>query len=563
MKKNIVMYHKNKLGIIFLVLALSVMMFSSCEDAIEKYPTDSYSDAAVWQDPALAEAFANYAYKTIPFGFHQGHGWRFLPYANMCDECNSRNSWTNIQILIMGNASPSYSGPMDVWTDKNGWCYWHPINQANKFLDKIEESEGIKESLKNRLIAEMRVVRAYSYFKFATHYGGVPLITEPFGLEDDFKIPRDSYDDVMEFVFDELDAAIPDLPLDYDAANDGRVTKGAAMAIKARALLYYASPLNNPSNDMSRWQAAAAASKAIIDMGMYELHPDYKQLFQEAGGYNTNEVIWGRPQNDAVDQESRVERLLYPNGWLGFAHPHPLQNLVDDYEMANGKKIEDAGSGYDSQDPYVSREPRFYYTILYDGAPFKERTIETFRPGGQDSPDGPESAWNASETSYYVRKFIDESQSGATSGPDGSSSPTWIWYRYGEVLLNYAEAMYMLGDEAKCREYINKIRSRPGVEMPPVTESGEELWERYMNERRIELVFEEHRFFDVRRWKIAEEVFSQDRNRMEVHKDPATGELTYTVEFFQPAKFNSWNYLCPIPQEAIDQNNMIEQNPGY
>ena len=123
--------------------------------------------------------------------------------------------------------------------------------------------------------------------------------------------------------------------------------------------------------------------------------------------------------------------------------------------------------------------------------------------------------------------------------------------------------MYMLGDEAKCREFINKVRSRPSVDMPPVTESGEALWDRLVNERRIELVFEEHRFFDVRRWKTATVVFSQDRYRMDVYRDPVTLEKTYIPVFFQPAKFNEWNYLCPIPQEVIDQNSLIEQNTGY
>ncbi|HZH72328.1 MAG TPA: RagB/SusD family nutrient uptake outer membrane protein, partial [Mariniphaga sp.] len=292
-------------------------------------------------------------------------------------------------------------------------------------------------------------------------------------------------------------------------------------------------------------------------------HSDYKELFTEAGGYNTPEVIWGRPFNIDVEVETLVERWLYPNGWLGFGHSHPLQNLIDDYEMSNGLKIEDAGSGYDPQNPYVNRDPRFYYTILYDGAPFKERTIETFTPGGLDSPDGIESAWNASETGYYPRKFIDEAECGCTSTSSGSSSPTWIYFRYGEILLNYAEAMFMLGNEDVCREYINMVRNRPGVEMPPVTESGEALWERLVNERRIELVFEEHRYFDVVRWKVATEVFSQDRTRMLIQKDPATGVKTYTVDFFQPANFNEWNYLAPIPQIVIDQNSLIEQNPGY
>ncbi|MEX0882069.1 MAG: RagB/SusD family nutrient uptake outer membrane protein, partial [Cyclobacteriaceae bacterium] len=349
MKNNILYSISNRLRRkITLISLIAVAISGACTDVLEKTPIDSYSDAAVWDDPALIQAFANAAYKDIPFGFQNVHGWRFMPYANMTDEANSRNSASNIQIIVNGNASPVYMGPMDVWTGPNAWTYWRPINQANIFLDKIQES-SINEDLKTALSAEMKAVRAYSYFKFISHYGGVPLITTPFKLGDDFRIPRDPYDEIMDFIVAELDEAIPDLPLDYDASNDGRVTRGAAMAIKARALLYAASPLNNPGNDRQKWQAAADASKAIIDMNMYSLHPDYKALFNIEGGYNTEEIIWGRPQNINVDIEARVERLLFPNGWLGFGHSHPLQNLVDDFEMDNGLKIGEEGSGYDLQ----------------------------------------------------------------------------------------------------------------------------------------------------------------------------------------------------------------------
>src|SRR5665647_2589999 len=187
MKKNIAIMHYPKIRCIwYLVFSLSILLVSSCGNVLEKTPIDSFSDDAVWGDEALTEAFANTAYKSIPFGFQQLNGWRFLPYANMSDECNSRNSGTNIQIIISGNASPSYSGPMDVWSGPDDWCYWLPISQANKFLANIGPS-NIKQELKDRYIAEMRVVRAYSYFKFICHYGGVPLITKPFGLEEDFK----------------------------------------------------------------------------------------------------------------------------------------------------------------------------------------------------------------------------------------------------------------------------------------------------------------------------------------------------------------------------------------
>ncbi len=543
------------------VVALSIVLFSSCDDisgVLDKEPTESYSDDAIWNDAALTEAFANYAYKTLPWGF-QRMSWRLFPYANMVDESNSRGSFGSIGTIILGNHGPSYSSQMNVWNGDRD--YWEPISQTNKFLANIDEAT-IDSELKERLTAEMRVLRAYAYFKLISHYGGVPLITEPFELGDDFQIPRNSYDEVYSFVITELNESMDSLPLVYDAANKGRLSRGAAMAIKARAMLYDASPLNNPENDMQKWQEAADAAKDIIDLNQYSLHDDYKTVFMEEGGYNTEEVIWGRPQNINVEEEANVERLLYPNGWLGFGHSHPIQNLIDDYEMESGLLPEN-DTNYDPQNPYVDRDPRFYDTINYDGAPFKERTIETFIPGGQDSPDGVESAWNATETGYYIRKFVTESYCGCNSGPSGSSSPTWIRYRYGEVLLNYAEASYELGNEETAREYLNMVRSRPSVDMPDVTETGEALWDRIVNERRIELVFEEHRFFDVRRWMIAEDVLSEPRMKMDIHKDPDTGERTFTVEHFQPANFNEWNYLAPIPQEVIDQNDLIEQNPGY
>lgn len=557
---NNLMKPRRLLNILFLtILTLSVGLFSSCEmeDILDKKPTEAYSNASIWKDKALIRAYANQAYKILPFGF-QRLSSRIMPYANMSDEANSRGSFSTIGLITTGNFSPSYSGPMNMWTgDRN---YWKPISQANRFLANIEDAPIDDVEFKAALIAEMRALRAYSYFMLISHYGGVPLITTPFSLGDDFEVSRDSYNEVMDFVITELNESIDPLPLKYDVY--GKITKGAAMAIKARALLYAASPLNNPENDLQKWQSAADAAKAIIDLNQYSLYSDYEVLFTESGGYNTEEVIWGRPMNIDIEQETILERRIFPNGWAGYAGSHPLHNLVDDYETVNGLQPENDPE-FDPQDPYVNRDPRFYATILYDGAPFKERTVETFLPGGLDSSDGDVSPWNATQTGYYYRKFIDENVCGCNSGPSGSSSPTWIYFRYAGILLNYAEASYMLGDEATAREYLNKVRSRPGVDMPDVTESGDALWDRIVNERRIELAFEEHRFFDVRRWKIAEEVLSEPRLRMVIHKDPDTGERSFTVEEFQPANFNEWNYLAPIPQEVIDQNSMIEQNPGY
>jgi len=160
-----------------------------------------------------------------------------------------------------------------------------------------------------------------------------------------------------------------------------------------------------------------------------------------------------------------------------------------------------------------------------------------------------------------VRKFITETETGKEW--EGTSDPLWIRFRYAEILLNYAEASFMLGHEDVAREYLNMVRSRPGVEMPDVTESGQALWDRIVNERRIELVFEEHRYFDVRRWKIAEQVLNEDRTRMQIYRDPDTGEKTYEVQVFQEASFYPRNYLAPIPQSEREKNILLSQNPGY
>jgi hypothetical protein len=536
----------------FIVVILAT--FVSCEkDFLEIVPKDSYTETVVFNDPDLATAHVNYAYRLICWGFR-----RPLQYARVSDEISGRGGGSSYWRILQGFATPTFNDLLNIWSASSyGFSKWPPIKQCNEFLYKTEGSK-IDKAILDRLIGEAKTIRAYCYFRLASFYGGVPLIKKPFSLDDDWRVPRNSYDEVMQFVLSELDEAIPLLPLTYNAANNGRITKGAAMAIKARVLLFYASPLNNPSNDMSRYQKAADAAKAVIDLNQYQLYPDYKKLFQEAGAWNS-EVIWARPTNSLIDQEARIEQLFYPNGERGFGQVHPIQNLVDDYEMLSGKLPKDDPT-YDPQNPYVNRDPRFYYCILYNGAPFRGRQIETFVPGGMDSPEGPISGWNATETGYYPCKFITESYTGF--GWE-TSNPPWIWFRYGEVLLNYAEAMFKLGHEDVARQYINMIRSRPSVNMPPVTESGEALWQRYIHERRIEMVFEEARFYDVRRWKIAEEVFSIDRNRMYITKDLATGKLTYEVKLLHTAYFPPHMYWAPIPQDEIDKNGLLEQNPGY
>lgn len=542
-----------------LLLVFLFAFVSSCnDDVLNTKPADRFTEEAVWADKALIEAFIGNAYRTIPSGLR----YSLYGLSVVTDENNARsNAWA--WSVWSGNLTPDFLGEVDYWTGANSRNinYWQPINRVNLFFEKIDSERPIEieEETKNRMIGEMKVLRAYSYFKLISLFGGVPLITKTFSLDDDFKLPRNTYDECMNFVLSELDEAIALLPLTYDARNQGRVTKGAAMAVKSRALLYRASPLNNPENDLQKWRDAADAAKAVIDLGIYDLFPDYRTMFLEENIYN-QEMIWQRPYNQFASPETvYVELSLYPNGYNGFGQVHPLHNLVEDYETTNGLLPKDDPS-FDPQNPYVNRDPRFYASILYDGAPFQGREVETFLPGGRDSNEGPVSAWNATQTGYYQLKFANE-RIVNPSGNNMSQTP-WTFYRYAEILLNYAEASYFLGDEATAREYINKVRSRPSVSMPDVTETGAALFDRLVNERRIELVFEEHRWFDVRRWKILPQVAEEDRTRMIVRKNP-DGTKTYEVAFWKEGVFNEANYLLPIPQSEINKNGLLEQNPGY
>jgi len=551
-------YIKNKLtnGIIrlFFIVIILLAGFSSCQkDFLEKKPLDLISDASVWRDIVLVNAYTSQVYSTM-FA-----GWIDNNRLDISSDDGHGIEKGDAQLIQRGEVTPSNMGYLrSSWTS-----YYTTITGCNNFLGRIqgENLEILKakdETRVNQMIGEMKVLRAYSYFRLLALYGGVPLIKEPFDLNDDFMIPRNTYDEVLEFVVNELDEAAGLLPLSWDTKNLGRVTKGAALAIKSRALLYAASPWHNPNNDISKWQKAADATKAVIDLNLYSLNPDYKGTFTEAGNFN-KEVIFCMVINQGLKYsgEYRIERKLYSNGSGGWSHPGPTQNLIDCYERTNGLLPKDDPS-YDPQNPYVNRDPRFYASILYNGAPWQGRQMEMFLPGGKDSNEG-FTGWNASWTGYNIRKFVTES----IVSPDNykTSNPAWIYCRYGEILLNYAEAQFYLGREDIAREYLNKVRSRPSVNMPPVTDSGANLEKRIRNERRIELYAEEHRFFDMRRWKL---VFD-DKNlyRVNIAKNPSTGKITYSIAAFQKWDLPAKMYLAPIPIDEIEKDAMLEQNPGY
>lgn len=525
---------------------------SACEkDFLDRKPLDTYSELDVWTDLNLVETYVNSKYRVLPHVYN----WDVASGTGLSaasDEGYSRFNYENVFQWNQGTMSPDNLS-MDSWTTDYSY-----IRDCNTFFQKIDGVSG-DENMKKRLKGEMKFLRAWCYFDLTARYGGVPIITKPYSLQDpSFEVARNSYDECVNFITSELNEAATLLPESYNGSNLGRITKGAVLALKSRVLLYAASALHNSSKEKNKWQAAADAAKAVIDLanlGSYSLYQgaDYKQIFLQK--FNS-EVILSYGINGTY-WESLLDIFIGPNGYHGWSVYAPSQNLVDDFQMANGKSITDPTSGYNPAKPYENRDPRFYATVLYNGALFKGREAEYFK-GGLDSPQSPVENWNATLTGYNWRKYADESNDLNTNG----SSQNWIIFRLSEIYLNYAEAQFELGNESEARTYLNLIRSRNSVHMPAITSSGDGLKDAIRSEREIELCFEGHRFFDVRRWKIAEQTENKPLRAVNITKN-TDGSFSYEYYTLQERKFNEANYLFPIPQYEKEKNSLLAQNPLY
>lgn len=537
--------------IIYILVA--ILALNSC-DVLDMKPLDKVSDADVWEDSALIELYVNASYNSINHEFSQ----HMLSDAS--DETYCIHNWANFWVIQKGEmTSDNVTG---ISEKINYWkSAYSNIRTINVFFDRIDDAP-VETDLKNRMKGEMKFIRAWIYANLIWRYGDVPLITDLFELNQDYKVKRDSYSDCVDFITKELDEAMTWLPAKSSSETLGRATGDACKALKARVLLYAASEQNNPSHSKEKWEAAAEATKAVLDAG-YSLGNDYQSVFLE----DNDEIIFAR----YFTQANSTDFMLFngrngSNGWTG---ENPTQNLVNAYEMTNGElpylneelplKINPA-SGYDESNPYAGRDPRLDASILHDGSMWAGRETETWH-GGLDSPESSIGSWNASKTAYAFKKFMVESipPSGASVKPENP----WIFFRLAEFYLNYAEIMYELGNEEQAREYVNKVRARQSVNMPPVTASGEKLRDKIRNERRVELAFEGHRFFDVRRWCIADETENRDLLAMNIQKQ-ADGTKTYEVTMLLKRSFLEQHKLVPIPRTEIDKSEgSLVQNPGY
>lgn len=534
--------------IFILAFLISLGTFISCDkDFLDIKPIDRLSDDAVWNDESLLTAFVNQ--------IHANSIWSMMDHEFMVGSCTDETYMLGARgddVYLWGLLSTDNEGVLGQWSGR-----YSTIAYCNTYLEKISISV-LPEYVKNKLTGQVKFMRAYLYFELNKRFNGVPIIDKPFSSDGDFNVPRNTYEECLSFMLKDLDDAaslLKDYPM--TGADVGRVTYGAALALKSRILLHAASPLVNPTNDKAKWQKAADAAKAVIDLGKYSLVDNYSDIWNVK---RNSEVIWDKAYVD----KNRIEgfnlwnQIASLDGWGGNA---PTQNLVDDFELLNGKLPKDDPE-YDPQNPYINRDPRFYASILYNGALYRGLPYDPWLPGGKDSPDC-KYPWCASKTGgYSLKKFMQESVVGVYGSNQKNGDQHAILIRLGEIYLNYAEAMYHLGAEDIAREYINKIRQRPSVNMPPVTESGEELYKRIQHERRIELVFEEFRFDDVRRWKIAIETENQPFYGVHVLKN-SDGSFTYNYYKITDRVFKEQHYWHPIPRYELEKDNKLVQNPGY
>lgn len=532
----------NTMKKITVILAAVILLVSCNNDFLNKTPLDKLSEDAVFNSTALAESYINALYTVLPDPFQEGN------IGCITDEGYFRYGGSSTRYIASGNMTPdnvmyNYEGGQAHSTRTTFLNIWNRtyerIYRMNYFLNYVDEKgTNIPEDDVNRLKGEVYFLRAWAYYNLIQRYAGVPIITKAYDLTDTYDAKRDNFDDCVNFVLEDLDKAEELLPA-KDKATKGRANKDIVLALRSRLTLVAASPLfNDPARpeggifrgqySADKWKRALDATKRIIDRadvdGSYRLDDTYDGVWKNT---DSPELIWAKyfiSSTDASDNTMKKAQLLYSvvyfNGWTAF---QPTQAMTLDYEMANGKKIFEDGSGYDVNHPFKGRDPRFYKSVASpfcnypntDNSGYHDNVLDLslyydnvkksdFDEGKKEPSYSVKAKHLLDATStmglemmkwYIPTSPITEAETGSVLYP---------WFRLAEMYLNYAECAYMTGNEALCRQYINKVRSRSDVRMPEIKESGEALWDRLVNERRVELAFEAIRYFDVRRWKTAQ-----------------------------------------------------------
>jgi starch-binding outer membrane protein, SusD/RagB family len=612
------------------LIALCVATTLSCDkDFLNTKPLDKISSEATWSDGPLSEAFIFNVYSFLGYG-----GFEEQALAAYSDEAMFTHSGRNINTFTEGNESPSN---LAWFSNTYNWGNMYlAIRQANVAISRLPTATFDNTQLKDRLIGEAKFLRAFYYHQLLRNYGGVPLIEKPFGLNEDYSVARGTFEETVNFIVKDLDAAIT--LLDGKSETKGRATKIAALALKARVLLYAASDLHDATKasavsadlgsnlltypaggQAARYTAAKVAAKAVLDattgyklnltapVSAKEGQANYTAIAMGGGSgvadpAGASDILLQRSATTLYTLESNwpLGGLHYginngPNGYHNWAGNTPIQQMVDDYQMMDGSKFSWDNKDH-AADPYANRDPRFYATVLYDGSTWKPRPADVIgldpvsqiqtgyyddgkgnKLNGIDTRESAIENWNGSRTHYYSRKFIDPNP----ALPDNQSNAQvvpWPFLRYTEAVLNYVEAAIKTGDEADAKAWLNKIRFRAG--MPATTATGTALWDIYVNERRVELAYEEQRYYDARRWLVAPQTVGRGIKTINIvatlkagktphvpyKLDKSVYDYKYTVVNNTENETRKWvnkMYYRPFSRDEVAKNAKLVQNPGY
>lgn len=571
----------------FLIICLLLTGVFACKKSdsfLDNKSTAGLTEANTFSDSARTMAFLGRIYVDMGFSFNKGRWSSHGNTEQATDDAEYAYSGTGqgAVVLYNGTVSPINTAGgilLDFWTTP-----YTNIRRTNLLMVKLPTTP-LSAAMQSRVKGEAKFLRAWFYSQLLITFGGFPLVEDNvYGIEDIINLPRTSFADCVTYITKELDEAGTLLPNTlYPADADyGRVTRGACLALKSRVLLYAASPLFNggsiatdanlaklvsyPTYDVKYWQAAATAAKVVIDEAQYSLVEDntvpglgfYKVFLMRSPN---PEFILGvyRPGN------KDFETFYNPPSRGGQKNSMPTQNLVDAFLMKNGKAITEAGSGYNANDPYVNREPRFRYSIIFNTSSYAnsanaQAQVFTYNGASQDGVP-------ATTTGYYARKMCDSTV--ASNGSAAGSARTWPLIRYAEILLNYVEAINETGQPALAYPKLIELRKRAGIDPGADNLYGlkanmtkEEMRAVIQNERRIELAFEDLRWHDIRRWKTAMTVSNAFNNTMLITK--VGNNYTYqVVPSTRRHNFRPEMYLLPIPNDEIRKMPKMIQNPGW
>lgn len=592
-----------KIYILYSCIVTAMLGSVACDKHLDNENKTSLDDNTQWASEANADIFLNDVYDQLPDIYAQPEN-----LDNFTDD-NDAGFYYNSWKYKDGNVDPASTnytlfggGATGVQTvSRYSWpALYTSIRKCNTFLQQVRAHQSNYSSgWFNKRMDEARFHKAFHYSILFLNWGGVPLINDPQVRTDtaNLFVKRSTYGETLDYITKLLDTVLTNgyLAVKYNKGNAdaGRATLGAALMLKAYLQLVAASPTFNSATyvggpdpnkiagfgnaDPSRWATAAATFKKFMDDWggpgkQYNLFAEDSTLWYEDNEYNS-EMIWDRqyvPNVKGSNYEQYGGPVYVLNSYYTWGNYNPTQELVDQFFMANGKPITDPASGYDPQNPYVGRERRFYKWIVYDGAPYKmdwmsrQDTIFTRIDKVRPSPNQIDFAsTDVSNTGYYFKKKLNPKNRPST----GLSGANYIYYRYTEVLLGYAEAQNeAVGPDASVYNAINQVRARVNLPDLPAGLSQSQMRDAIRQERRVELCFENKRLYDIIRWTIAHQVLTVDLHGMKIENTQAnnSGTWVYTpVGLNHPHAFKMKQYLHPVPQQALAQNYKLVQTPGY